>query len=107
MAKATKKSQNNQDCSPLLRERLVKACQLKETRRLEVDINNPYQHQQRAGKGVYEEFECNGYRSLAAPHGAEEVYGDERQFPEEVEQQRVVGEKYAQQARPAKSSIRP
>ena len=62
----------------------------------EVDGQERHQHQHRAGQGVEEELDGRIQLLGAAPDADEEVHGDQHHFPEEVEEEHVLGDEDAQ-----------
>ena len=68
-------------------------------RRLRIDQQQPDQHQQAAHKRIDKEFESHRNPPLATPLTAQEIHRYQRQFPEEIEQQRISRQEHPHQAR--------
>ena len=65
--------------------------------RLQVHIQQRYQHEQRAGEGVNEKFQRRPDTILPTPNGADKIDWDECQFVKNVKNQSIERHKYAVQ----------
>ncbi len=59
-------------------------------------IQNRQQHKQGAGHRIEEELNRSINAPLAAPHADQEIHGDQREFPEDVEQEKILGQENTQ-----------
>jgi hypothetical protein len=66
---------------------------------LEVERQDAQQHQHRTGQRIEEELDGRVQLSRAAPDADDEVHGHQHQFPEDVEQEEIEGNKHPDHAR--------
>jgi len=60
---------------------------------VEVECQDREQHDDGAGEGVQEEFDGGVEAALASPDADEEIHGNEHDFPENIEEKEIKGEK--------------
>jgi hypothetical protein len=61
-------------------------------------VENGQQHQQRPGHGVEKELDRGIDAARATPNADEKIHGHQREFPEDVEEEQVLGQKDAEHA---------
>src|SRR5207247_2140664 len=63
------------------------------------EVQNCQQHQQRSGHRVEKELDGGVLAARPAPNADQEVHRDEGEFPEDVEQEQIEREEYAEHPR--------